>query len=234
MGRNHRNVEFINQLKQISGHRSLTAFAKAAGLSPQNASSYLGGSKVPKDKALSKILVHLYGGKHPNVVFFNLLRQLSGFRTLTAFAKSCGLSPQNAASYLSGTKTPKSKVLSNALANLYGWPVKRLVEIAPLPENLSQLPNKPGLYVLYDSGLNVLYIGKATHFDYEVRQTLHRRVPIQLRKSPSLKKHKPQIGDLATMYSLYQIDHPETRHRFESLLLRIISNQTHNTNIGHF
>lgn len=76
MGRTNRNVEFMNQLMHLSGHGTLTAFAKAAGLSPQNASSYLKGGKIPRDRVLKKILAHLYGGKHPNVEFFNLLRHL--------------------------------------------------------------------------------------------------------------------------------------------------------------
>jgi hypothetical protein len=88
--------------------------------------------------------------------------------------------------------------------------------------------------VLYDSGAQVLYIGKATSLRSEVRQTLGRAVPVGLRIGPTLKKKRPKIKDLATHLSLYQIDSPRLRHNTEVMLLRVFANQTHNTNIGNF
>ncbi len=188
----------------VSGHSRLTAFAKAAGQSVQNMSSYLSGTKTPGSRVLASVLKHLYGGRHPNVEFFNVLFQISGYPTKASFAKACGLSSPNATSYLNGTKIPKARALARALQDLYGWPVKRLAEIQPLPANLNQLPKEPGVYVLYDSGMNVLYVGKAKHFDSEIRQTLGRRVPTNLRLGPTLKNQKPRLGRLATLHSLYK------------------------------
>jgi hypothetical protein len=174
------------------------------------------------------------GRKNGNVEFFNLLMVLSGHVSKAEFAKGCGLTAANATSYLSGNKIPQAKVLKRSMEYLFGWPIRPLSEIEPLPTDLAQLPNKPGLYVLYDSGGNILYVGKATNFATEIRQTLKRNVPVPLRMGPSLKKSKPAIHKLASLCSLYQIDQRRTRHKFESLFLRVLANQTHNSNIGTF
>jgi hypothetical protein len=232
MGRNLRNVEFLNQLRELTGHTTVSAFAHAAGLSPQNASAYLNGTKTPQSKALSRILRNLYGGAHPNVIFFRILEQLSGINNRAAFATACGQKRQNTSAYLRGSKIPKKRVLLKSLVALFGWRVTMLAEIAPLPSTIGQLPKKPGVYVLYDSGLNVVYIGKATFFHREVQQTLRRRIPVSLRSGVQLKKNRPILGSIVTMHSLYQIDDPTIRNKFESLLLRVFSNQTYNSNVG--
>jgi hypothetical protein len=109
---------------------------------------------------------------------------------------------------------------------------RALAELTALPAKLSDLPDVPGVYVLYDSAGDVLYIGKAKSFRTEVRQTLGRKVPVPIRLGPSMTKTNPNLSELASYYSLYEVGNAKVRHRLESLLLRVIPNQTHNTNIG--
>ena len=106
------------------------------------------------------------------------------------------------------------------------------MEIERIPENLNELPETSGLYILYDSAGNVLYIGKATNFRAEVKQSLGRRLPVALRFGPELKKKRPFLSDVASRLSLYEIPSARLRHNIEALFLRAAANQTHNTNIG--
>ncbi len=136
--------------------------------------------------------------------------------------------------YLSGRLTPGKSFLKSCLTNLSSWDMQPLMEVEPIPGNLNSLPRGPGVYIIYDSGAQVLYVGKATNFRSEVRQTLSRKIPVSLRFGPSLKKKNPEIRDLATHLSLYRVSSAKSRHNIEVLLLRVFANQTHNSNVGKF
>jgi hypothetical protein len=168
------------------------------------------------------------------VEFYRKLHELSGFETKNEFARASGRKLQDVSSYLSGFKVPGDKVLRSSLRHLHEWAILPLSEINPIPEKLNDLPTDPGVYVIYDSGGNVLYLGQATSFRAELRQTLNRRVPRAVRLGPNLGKKQPLIGELAKYLSLYKIPSERARHNVEALLLRIFANQTHNTNVGHF
>ncbi len=138
------------------------------------------------------------------------------------------------ANYLLGASVPGKRVLASCLQHLHEWTVRPLKELQPIPQNLNSLPTSPGVYILYDSAGSVLYVGKATNFRGEVRQTLGRKIPVAIRFAPSLTKSKPMIRTLATYISLYEISSSRARHNIEALLLRVVPNQTHNSNIGWF
>ena len=168
-----------------------------------------------------------------NVEFMRTLRDLHG-QSQGAFANACGKAAANMANYLSGALVPGKEVLASSLQHLYEWHVTPIMEVKPIPDNLNSLPTSAGIYVFYDSAGNVLYIGKAKNFRLEVRQTLGRKIPVPIRFGPQLTKSKPKISTLAKLLSLYEVPSPRTRHNVEALLLRIIPNQTHNSNIGWF
>lgn len=169
-----------------------------------------------------------------NVEFLATLKDISGIERVSTFARACGKATPNMVNYLSGRTTPGEKVLSSCAESLFNWGVSTLMEVQPIPENLNTLPPDPGIYVIYDSGAQVLYVGKATSFRAEVRQTLGRRIPVGMRFGPRLNKTRPRMSDLATHLSLYAIPSPRVRHNMEVLLLRVFANQTHNSNIGNF
>jgi hypothetical protein len=174
-------------------------------------------------------------GRQPkNVEFLATLKVLSGIVRKSDFAKACGKTNANMVNYLAGKPLPGKKFLRSCAENLFGWAVGPVMELQPIPKNLNTLPTDPGLYIIYDSGAQVLYLGKATNFHSEVQQTLRRNIPVGLRFGPSLKKKQPKISDLATHLSLYRIPSPRLRHNMEVLLLRVFANQTHNSNIGSF
>src|SRR5438093_5494879 len=120
------------------------------------------------------------GRKTKEVEFRRTLRQLMGLNQ-QRFAKRCGKTASNMSTYLTGQVKPGTKVLRSCIQHLFEWAVLPLMEIELIPGNLNALPTTSGLYVLYDSAGNVLYIGKATNFRAEVRQTLRRRLPEALR-----------------------------------------------------
>lgn len=147
------------------------------------------------------------------------------------FAKACGKKQPNMSAYLSGRIQPGKKVLASCVRQLFEWAVHPLKEIELIP-SLNDLPKTAGLYILYDSAGGILYIGKAKNFRDEVRQTLGRRLPEPLRFGPRLSKRRPYLREVAKRLSLYEISSPRLRHNVEMMFLRVVANQTHNSNIG--
>jgi hypothetical protein len=223
------NVEFINKLKEISGHKNNADFAKACKKSAANMSAYLSGNKVPGKKVLLSCVQNLY-----QTPFLVSLKTISGHKKDADFAKACKKTHANISAYLKGKKSPGKKVLKSCLENIYGWEVKSLMELEPLPNKLSSLPEDPGIYIIYDSGGQALYLGKATNLRSELQQTLRRPIPVGLRFGSKLRKTRPKIKELTKYISLYAIPSKKIRHNFEVLLLRVFANQTHNSNIGNF
>jgi hypothetical protein len=171
------------------------------------------------------------GRQWREVDFLRTLLDLTGLNQ-AKFAEACGQAQPNMHSYLSGKLRPGKKVLKSCIQNLFEWDVKKIMEIELIPENLNSLPNTSGIYILYDSAGNILYIGKATNFRAEIRQTLGRRLPEALRFGPKLSKRKPYLRDVALRLSLYEIPSARLRHNLEAMFLRAAANQTHNINIG--
>ena len=172
------------------------------------------------------------GRQRINVEFLRKLKDLSGIERLDVFAKRCGKEPPNMGNYLSGKKTPRDDTLRGCLQHLYEWNIEPLLEMQEMSE-LSDLPTSPGVYMLYDSGCNLLYLGQAKTFSIEVPQTLN-DLHVPMRCNRNLNWSYIPIRELATHLSLYKIESKRLRHNIEALLLRVISNQTYNSNIGHF
>ncbi|MBA2587355.1 MAG: hypothetical protein H0U98_01895 [Alphaproteobacteria bacterium] len=166
-----------------------------------------------------------------NHEFLSTLYEPSGAPNYSQFAKQCGKHPAQIHDRLKNGNVVTAKFLLSCLQHLFGWSVSPRMEIAAFPE-IRDIPNSSGVYVIYDSGGNVLYVGKATDFRAEIRQACNRKIPVGIRLGPKLKKVNPKINDLAAYLSLYEIPSKRVRHNFESMLLRIIANQTHNSNIG--
>jgi hypothetical protein len=167
------------------------------------------------------------------------LYDLSGEKSITAFARRCGKTPQNMANYLNGNIAVGKRVTQEWIKKVF-TPAQPpspsftpLLEVIKVPSQ-SATPEKSGVYVIYDSGAQVLYVGQAKNFRSEVYQTLERKIPTSLRLGATLKKARPKLRDLAAYLSLYEIEDARLRHNMEALLLRVFVNQTHNSNIGHF
>ena len=127
------------------------------------------------------------GRKQANVEFIIKLRDLLEITTMREFVRRCGKNESNISDYLNGKKVPGNGVLGNCLDNIaqseLGWPIEAEREIQQLAGGPA-IPTSGGVYILYDSGGNVLYIGKATNLRSEVKVALGRAVPVGLRLGP--------------------------------------------------
>ncbi|MDO8637553.1 MAG: hypothetical protein Q7R34_15200 [Dehalococcoidia bacterium] len=136
------------------------------------------------------------GRKKKNVEFLNILRDLTDYDTIGAFADSCGQKQGNMHNYLKGKLVPQKRVLLSCLKNLMAARLSPVCEICIIPNAQSEIPESAGIYVIFDSAGNALYIGKAKNFRTEVWQTLNREVPVSLRMGPKLQKVRPKIREL--------------------------------------
>ena len=187
--------------------------------------------------------------------FLNKLKQILRVKDVAEFSELCGknASKSKMRGYLDGSRKPDAGILEDCLLNAtvsrvfhnpsrnkrIGRKAERLRdtafeqairlsewEIRSLPDSLSSLPKSAGVYILYDSAPNVIYVGQAMNFAAEVRQTLKRKI--------STNGFGPDFGMIAKYISLYEIENKTLRHNIEVLLIRALINQTYNKNIGHF
>jgi alpha-D-ribose 1-methylphosphonate 5-triphosphate synthase subunit PhnG len=175
-------------------------------------------------------------GRKPKYQEF--LQSLSDVTGLTgaAFAKACGKQATNMSSYLRGSKKVSQSTARSAVTHLRdSWPVEKVLEVELIPKPLTGLTTKPGVYALYGSAGDVLYVGQATNLRAEVSQTLNRKVNFTLRRGPQIsKKAHPRYRDVAVRMSAYVVQPPKLRHNLEALLLRVYLNEAHNNKMGSF
>ena len=142
--------------------------------------------------------------------------------------------PDDNGEFARKAKKLRRDVLDSVTSNLFGREIESFSEVVDVQSKRGDLPTSGGVYILYDSAGNVLYIGKAQNFRTEVWQTLGRPIPVGIRFGPDMKKSKPTIRKLASYMSLYEIKNARLRHNIEALLIRVFINQTHSSNIAHF
>ena len=166
--------------------------------------------------------------------FLHTLEGITGLKR-AAFARALGKKYTNLSQYLSGSKKVGPRTLKSAVYHLGEWGVTPLMEVEPKPSSLSDIPQTPGIYALYDSSASLLYVGQATHLRTEITQTLNRETNFPVRTGPQLaKKRKPRYKDIATKISAYEVPSDRLRHNLEALLLRVFPNQSHNNKLGKF
>lgn len=203
-------MEFLNKLKEILAIENQTEFSRMCGKKSPNMSNYLNGVNKPGSKVLRHCLLNATVSR----IFDN--------------------PPDENTPLGKEAKALRDRVLDSAAAGLFGEEIKAYREVEEIGELQRDLPTFGGVYILYDSAGNVLYIGKAKSFRVEVWAALGRQIPVGMRFGPDMKKVRPTIWDLACYHSLYQIDNERLRHNVEALLIRVFINQTHNSNIGRF
>ncbi|MHB1260176.1 MAG: GIY-YIG nuclease family protein [Thermoplasmatota archaeon] len=165
--------------------------------------------------------------------FLHTLRDIVGLEG-AAFAKAIGKKTSNTSQYLSGAKKPGKRTLHGAVYHLGEWNVTPIFELDPLPK-LSEIPETPGIYALYDSSSNLIYAGQATNLRAELRQTLRRKTNFPIRSGPKLsEKANPEYQEITMRLSAYQVNSVRLRHNLEALLLRMLPNQSHNNKLGNF
>lgn len=203
------NVEFLVKMKELLGVKKVRDFAEMCGKQTPNMTNYLYGTLNPGRRVLEDCLLNA---------------------TISRIFKN---PPADNTKLGKDAKRIRDDVLGSAISNLFKSGIQPLEEVVSIPEQ-GKLPESGGVYILYDSAANVLYIGKAKSFRNEVRQTLDRSIPVGMRFGPDMKKSEPTIKELASYMSLYRIDNRGLRHNIEALLIRVFINQTHNKNIANF
>lgn len=206
------NVNFLKKLKTLLKINDWKTFSVMCNKQQSNISSYIHENSKLTEGVLTDCLL--------NVTISRI------FRT-----------PSNTGTELEEkTNKLRNSVLNSAISELFGKEIIVIQELQHKPEErrMKQLPKSGGVYILYDSAGNVLYIGQATNFEERLRNTFSREIPVGMRLGTGLQKSKPKIGSLVRYISLYQIDNKNLRHNIEALLLRVFVNQTHNKNIGKF
>ena len=203
-------MAFLNKLKVLLQIENQTEFARMCKKQQANMASYLSGNRSPGTRVLQDCLLNA---------------------TISRIFKN---PPADNTTFGQDVQAIRNDVLSSTISNLFGQEIQSLKEVEPIPKNRNELPESGGVYILYDSAANVLYIGKATSFRAEVWQTLGRNIPVGMRFGPDMRKSKPVIRKLASYMSLYQIDNRQLRRNIEALLIRVFINQTHNSNIARF
>ena len=203
-------MEFLNELKRLLRIERTADFSRMCGKQNPNMINYLNGTRNPGSRVLEDCLLNATISR----VFYEPLDASDKFATKA--------------------KRLRSDVLSSVTSNLFGQEIEPLSEVVDVPNERGSLPTSGGVYILYDSAGNVLYIGKAQNFRTEVWQTLGRRIPVGMRFGPDMRRSRPNIQKLASYMSLYEIENERLRHNIEALLIRVFINQTHNSNIAHF
>ena len=174
-------MAFLNELKKILGIGTSAEFSEMCNKQPQNMTNYLRGDAG--DSVLEDCLLNATVSR----VFDN--------------------SPGENTRLGKKAKRLRTSVLNSTISNLFGREIRPLREVEPVPEKQSDLPKSGGVYILYDSAGNVLYIGQAKSFRAEVWQTLKQKeIPVGMRFGPHMKKIRPTIWELATYMSLYEIE----------------------------
>ncbi len=199
-------MPFLNELKQLLQVGTDAQFARMCRKLPGDMANYLNEVRRPGSSALEDCLL--------NATVARLFRD-----------------PPDEDTRL-GRKARRLR--DEVTSTLFEREIRPYCEVAPLPDIQGELPTSGGVYILYDSAANVLYIGQAANFQARVWHSLGRRIPVGMRFGPNMTRSRPLIRHLARYMSLYEIDNPELRHNIEALLIRVFINQTHNSNIGKF
>ena len=172
---------FLNKLKELLQVESAADFSRACEKRPSNMSKYLTSRKDPGPSVLEDCLL--------NAAIWRIFDSPPSVNTRLG----------------KKVKSLREGVMESAISNLFGQEIRTFREVEPIPEARKDLPISGGVYILYDSAGNVLYIGKAKSFRAEVWQTLDREIPVGMRFGPNMRKSKPTIWNLASYMSLYEI-----------------------------
>ncbi len=174
------------------------------------------------------------GRKTKYVEFLRNLEELMDIERVD-FAKALGKQTTNLSQYFSGKKKLGKGVIRNAIRNLSEWQVTSFCEVEKIPDPLTSIPTRPGIYALYDEAGNTLYVGQAKNLRAETNQTLNRQVNFPIRLGPALsKKRKPKYKEVAKRLSVYVVESSRLRQNLEAILLRVFPNQSHNNKLGNF
>jgi predicted transcriptional regulator len=164
--------------------------------------------------------------------FLRTLKSLTG-TNVSQLAKLIGKQQPNVSSYLS-SKPPDKRAMQSALRHISEWSVLEDVTMLPIAKRATVCQH-PGIFFIYDSAGNCVYIGQASNLRTEVGARLTtKRMRHGIWRDPKLKLTRYPILAVAAFVTTFRVDSPRLRHNLEALFLVTVINQTQNAKKGKF
>jgi len=173
------------------------------------------------------------GRKTKNQEFLLTLKRVTDSNN-RRLGKLTGKKEANVSAYLGGAKPVGDSVLRSAMKHLSEWGVAEDQTMLPV-EKKGNIGAHPGIYLIYDSAGNCVYIGQASNLKTEVNLRLRsKKLRHGIWRSNPLRRKRHTIEEVAAFVSTFRVDSPRLRHNLEALLLRAVINQTQNSKLGRF
>jgi hypothetical protein len=166
--------------------------------------------------------------------FLITLQEVTGTDNKT-LASRIGKRASNVSAYLSGKKKVSKRAIESAMSHFAdSWNVMPDKMMMPADQR-NTLTTQPGIYFVYDSAGNCVYLGKAANLKTEVCQRLRTKTLRHgIWRDAKLKRKRYKIEEVAAFVTTFVVRSPRTRHNLEALFLCAMINQTQNSNLGHF
>lgn len=165
--------------------------------------------------------------------FLITLREVTGTNT-KQFASLIGKSQGNVSNYLSGKAPVGKRAVKSAVSHLSEGDVRKDVIMLPT-EKKKQISAQPGIYFIYDSAGNCVYLGQGQNLRTEVSQRLRtKKLRHGIWRDPKMKLTRYFLEDVAAFISTFVVPSKRLRHNLEALFLHTVINQTQNSKKGTF
>ena len=154
--------------------------------------------------------------------------------TVNELADLIGKKQPNVSDYLSGDKKVGKSAIKSGVRHLAEWSVMEDKVMLPIA-NKANICTHPGIYFIYDSSGNCVYLGQARNLKTEVNLRLDSKILRHgIWRNPELKRTRHKIKAVAHFVTTYRVDSVRLRHNLEALFLRTVINQTQNSKLGKF
>ncbi len=256
----------VKVLKESGGCNSNADVARKLGLHVVLVSTYQRNPPT-KDSTWERLIRRFWlaayragqnsGQKTTTAELLAAVRDIYGVRSQADIASTFKVSQPTVGNWQAGRTYPHKSKIQNLLQHRARLRVNNFTEMYPIEpcrrgagwlidgdtqvraQWRDEMEGMKGIYVFYDSGGSVTYVGKTnTCMFTEVEQRLKAKLPSSryhyyLEKGGGQGKHLVQ-GEVARMISVYEVLDPDAIHNLEALLLRVFPNDHLNKNLGKF
>lgn len=173
------------------------------------------------------------GAKPKYQQFLRVLQEVTGTNN-AQLSQMTGIKAPNLSAYLTGGKPTGKRAVATAIQHLSEWSVAEDVTMLPIA-NKNTISIRPGIYFIYDSAGNCVYLGQAKNLRTEVAQRLKTK-PLRhgIWRDPLMKLTRYKIKEVAAYVTTFRVESSRLRHNLEALFLLTFINQTQNAKKGKF
>jgi hypothetical protein len=173
-------------------------------------------------------------GRKPKLQEFLLTLQAVTKANNKQLASLLGKDHSNITDYLNGKKPIGLRALRSAVSHLSEWsaiPDKTMIAV----EKKTSISTEPGIFFMYDSSGNCVYLGQAKNLKTEVSARLNtKKLRHGIWRDRNLKRKRYQMTEVVEYITTFKVVSPRLRHNLEALFLRTVINQTQNSKLGNF